>query len=224
MVNIYEQFKNVIELEILYADGEKIPQKLSCNVSAIKGKKIYLTSENSSAAAKKIKVGNEIRIWLYSETGVYTAESKILSVFRGENSNEYLIEPPINTRHSQRREFLRAELPIKYRLKVYYDKEFKNSTLIEGNARNISGRGMSFTSDSMIIDYTALEVEFLFDEQTLKLDAEMVYSKKINVKNKEVFVHALTFKHISKKNTEFLVKKCFLYQLNQKKMSDLTLS
>lgn len=216
MVDIYNQFKDFKSIEVAFVNEEKRLHKIYCSVKSIENNRIVLDANNQRNRNTFAKVGDDLKLNIYTESGVYTSSSKIILVTKGIINTEYVISYPAESKHSQRREYFRADLPIK--IKVFIESENPSAlTMHEGVTRNICGKGLSVLSNSMIENYKSIEIKLYFDEQTIETHAELVYTKQVIVHNKPKFVHAFMFTDIDKRSVDFIVKKCFLHQLELRK-------
>ena len=131
-------------------------------------------------------------------------------------NTEYIISYPENSKHSQRREYFRADLHIKFAIKRPAG-DFEDIKILEGITKNICGKGMSFLSDKPFLENDSIEINLYFPDRTISTMAELVYAKQIVIDNNLKFINAFTFTTISGANINYIVKKCFLHQLNLRK-------
>lgn len=217
MVDIYNQFKDFKSFEVAFTNGDGILQKIFATVKSIENDRLVIIANNEGNKNIFANVDDELTLYIYTENGIYSSTSKIFERTKGLITTEYVISYPAHSKHSQRREYFRAEIPVKFEMVIYTDNTYTEQTLLKGTTRNICGKGMSFLSNKPFIDYKALELELSFEDRTVKTSAELVYSQTLKLNGKPIFVHAFTFTDISQKNIDFIVKKCFLYQLDLRK-------
>lgn len=216
MADLYSQFKDFKSFEVVFVDEQGQLQKLFCNIKTIENNKIIVDADNNVNKAIA-KVGDELKLHVYTENGIYSAVSKVLTVVREEADTEYAIAYPYNSKYSQRREYFRADIPVEFRVKVFTNKDPENPTNIEGKTKNICGKGMCYVGNSAFPEYDSIQVELYFKEKTIKTLASLVYSKQTVINNRPAFIHAFTFTNIARNDIDFIVKKCFLYQLELRK-------
>lgn len=217
MIDIYNQFKDFKAFEVVFLDENSETQKLFCTIKSIENNSIIIDANNQKNKNIFAKVGDELKLHIYTENGIYTATSKVLLADKGILNTEYVISYPANSKHSQRREYFRADMDIKFKMQVINDAESGGNVFVESKTRNICGKGMSFVHDRDFTDYDSIEIEILFEEKSIKTQAALVYSKQIIVGNHPKFILAFNFNTISTKDIDFIVKKCFLHQLNLRK-------
>lgn len=218
MVDIYNQFKDFKSFEVIFHDKNNDPQKIICNVKSIENNSIVLNANNKANKDIFAEVGSELKLHIYTEMGIYSAASKILLVDQGILNTEYVIAYPTNSKHSQRREYFRADLQIDFKIKIIIDKQTDENILIEGKTKNICGKGMSFVYDKDISEYETMQVELLFKEKKIKTSASPVYSKQIIAGNKPKHIIAMKFNDIHLKDIDFIIKQCFVHQLSLRKI------
>lgn len=217
MVDIYNQFKDFKSFEVAFQSKDGQLQKIFCNVKSIENNSIVLDANNAKNNNIFAEVGDELKLHIYTENGIYSAASKILLSTRGIINTEYVIAYPANSKHSQRREYFRADLDVPFRLKIVKNAETGEKFFIEGKTRNICGKGMSFVYSADLEEYSSIELTLNFKDKVIMTQATLVYSKQIIAGSKPQFIHAITFNNISAKDIDFIVKKCFLHQLELRK-------
>lgn len=216
MADIYDQFKDFKSFEAVFTDRDQQPQRLFCSVKSIENNRIILNASKKDNKDVFAEEGTELKLHIYTEHGIYSAVSKVLLATKGLVNNEYIISYPANSKHSQRREYFRADLAVHFIMTVGLDNHGQVIS-IDSQTKNICGKGMSYISDKPFPDYTMVDIELLFKEKSVRTYANLVYSKPIVIANRPKFIHAFSFTNISSTNIDLIVKKCFLHQLNLRK-------
>lgn len=219
MADIYDQFKDFKSFEVTFYNDNNELQKIFCNVKSIENSSIIIDTDNAQNNNVFAKVGDDLKLYIYTENGIYSATSKVLLANKGVFITEYIISYPANSKHSQRREYFRADLNVKFKMNVSMtsDSDSSSGFIIESSTRNICGKGMSYITDTPFPEYDVIVIDLFFNEKTINTLAKLVYSKQIVVGNKPKFIHAFTFTNIFPKDIDFIVKKCFLHQLDLRK-------
>lgn len=217
MVDIYNQFRDFKSIEVVFRDSSTLLQRILCSVRSIENNSIILYAKHAKNNNIVANVGTDIQLHIYTENGIYSSDSKVLLADKGLLGTEYVITYPAHSKHSQRREYFRAEIPVKFKMHIYTDDNFQESIPLDAVTKNICGKGMCFVSNKPFPTYSLLELELYFSEKAIKTSAELVYTKAITINDKQRFIHAFTFTDIENKNIEFIIKKCFLYQLDLRK-------
>lgn len=216
-IDIYEQFKDFKAFEVVFLDEENQPRKIFCTVKSIENDNIILDANNEKNDNLIAQIGTELKLHIYTENGIYSATSKVLSLTKGLMNTEYIISYPTNSKHSQRREYFRADMDIEFKMQITTNSEPKETFHIAAKTRNICGKGMSFVYDREFSAYSSAQIELLFREKSIRTSASLVYSKQIVMGSKPKYILAFNFNDISSKDIDFIVKKCFLYQLEVRK-------
>ena len=217
MVDIYNQFKEFKSFEVTFTNQKQELQKIFCTIKGIENDKLFLEANNEKNKNIFASVGDELKIYIYTENGIYSAVSRIIEAEKGIVNTKYIIAYPSNTKHSQRREYFRADLQVKFNLNITPKNEEEQNLILEGETRNLCGKGMSCILNTPFPEYNSIEVELLFNEKIVDTSATLVYSKQLVLGNKPKFLHALAFTTISQKNIDLIVKKCFVHQLGLRK-------
>lgn len=213
MLNIYEQIQNTKSFMISFTSSPGILQKLICNLKFIDNNGIVIIADKYQNGNIYAKSGNEINVCIYNEHGIFMAVSKIIKVINCYRSVKYVISHLEQSKHLQRREYFREEMPIESSITILTEHVDSNNYIIYTKTKNISGNGMGFISDYTLPDSASIIAEIYFKEKRIITLATRIHSQKIKLYNKVKWLHGLNFIDIPQKDTDFIVKKCFLHQL-----------
>lgn len=216
MVDIYEQFRDFKSFEMTFENENGEEQKLFCNVKSVDNRALVIEADNKLNKNVHADVNNELRLHIYTDNGIYSADSKILEVTKQDKLTEYVIDYPSNSKHSQRREYFRADLTVDFKMDIKLPEGPEANKLVKATTKNICGKGMSYVADKPFCEYDSIKLDLLFEKE-IKTSARLVYTKQIVVNNRPKYIHAFTFIDISQKDIDFIVKKCFLFQLDMRK-------
>lgn len=216
MLDILNQFREFRTFEVVFFDSKRHLQKIICSLRRIDSNSVAIVANNRKNKNVIAKVGDDLKLYLYAENGIYSATSKILIVRKDTFNTEYIISYPENSKHSQRREYFRADLEVKFAIKRPVG-SFEDVVIVDGVTKNMCGKGMSFLSDKPFLESDSIEVNLYFPDRTINTTAELVYAKQIIVEDELKFINAFVFTTISGANINYIVKKCFLYQLKLRK-------
>lgn len=217
MLDVYEQIDKIKSFEISFTDSRSSLQKLKCLVKGVDDKHISIFANNRKNKHVLAKVGNEINVYIYTELGVFTAVSKIMKVSVGIRHTQYVLSPLEKSKHFQRREYFRDDMMIDANITIITKSEESNNYIVMTKTRNICGKGMSFLADYSIPDYASLIVELFFKERKVTTMAVPIHCQKIKLYNQTKLLHGFNFVDLSQKDIDFIVKKCFLHQLELRK-------
>lgn len=215
MVDIYEQFRDFKSFEVTFVNEKGETQKLFCNVKSVDNHALVIESGNNLNKNVHADVNTALKLYIYTDNGIYSAESKVIEVTKHDKLTEYVIDYPANSKHSQRREYFRADLTVDFKMDIKLPEG--TSKHVDSTTKNICGKGLSYIADKPFPEYDSIKIDLLFGEKEIKTAARLVYSKQIVVNNRPKYVHAFTFTDISQKDIDFIVKKCFLFQLEMRK-------
>lgn len=196
----YKFLKPSNKLEIIL-DGKSY----FCTIYYVENEKLTVFFDHQTELPEK-----EIEINIYSEDGIYNATSRILSSNYLNETTFYMLSFPSNIKHSQRREYLRADIHTDFALTLEFDGTEIDKIIAQ--TQNICAKGLAFISDKQMGAYTKLEVELYLEGKTIKTTAELVYSNPIRVNNTFKFLTALTFTDISKEEMNFITLQCMKFK------------
>lgn len=219
MLDFYREFRDFKAFEIHFNDSQDKDCRLFCNIKSIESNNLLIEVNENQNECPLPNPGDDLKVYIYTENGIYSAISKILSVQKGISSTEYIIEYPKNCKHSQRREYFRADLSVDFKIKCSSKENPKEQHIIESKTKNICGKGMCYISDKPFLTTENISVELVFLEKNVTTKATFVYSKQIIEGNHPKFINAFAFTSISQRDIDLIVKKCFLYQLELRKQA-----
>ena len=217
MVDIYEQFRDFKSFEMTFGNENGGEQKLFCNVKSVDNRALVIETDNKLNKNAHADVNVELKLHIYTDNGIYSADSKVLEITKHDKLTEYVIDYPSNSKHSQRREYFRADLTVDFKMDIKLPDGSGENKLFNATTKNICGKGMSYIADKPFCEYDSLKIDLLFEEKEIQTSARLVYTKQIVVNNRPKYIHAFTFIDISQKDIDFIVKKCFLFQLDMRK-------
>lgn len=221
MLDLYEQFKDFKSFEIVFTDPKNDLQKLYCDVKRIENNSVILAANNKKNNNIVAPAGTVLKISIYTGHGIYSSTAKVLDVIEGRLFTEYVISYPENSKHHQRREYFRAEMPVDFKLTTPIVQEENANLIIDSKTKNISGKGMCFISDEPFPEHGPIDIELFFNDRSVNTLARLVYFRRILVNNIPKYVHAFNFTSIAPRDTDYIVKQCFLHQLDLKKSKQL---
>lgn len=195
-MNNYDFLKPSNKLEIILDN-----KSYFCTIYYVENDKLTVFFDSQTELPEK-----EIEINIYSQDGVYNATSRIISSNYLNETTFYMLSFPSNIKHSQRREFLRADIEADFSMRVLFD-----GTEVEkiiSTTKNICAKGLAFVSDRQMTSYSRLVVNLFIAGKEIETDAQLVYSTPIRVNNTFKFLTAVTFTTISKEEMNFLALQC----------------
>lgn len=217
MKNVEIDFNQYVNFELVFQDAAMSWRRLLCDIKEVHKDKIVTLASNSKNNFLQAPRGAKAFMNIYTSNGIYTSDVKILEVQTGSNATQYVLSYPVNTRHSQRREFFRADIKVRFIASVKRNSLGKVE-IISGQTRNLCGRGLSFCYPIALRNCQSIEVTFTLDGRTIKTSAQVIYSRMLNISGSNKYLQGLNFIDISQHDLDYIVKKCFLYQLNDKRL------
>lgn len=217
MIDIINQFREFKAFEAVFSHDEKTLQKIHCGVSSVEDDKILIDASNKRNTATA-SVGDELKLYIYTENGIYTAYSRVLEVDRGLLLTKYTIEYPTETKHSQRRDYYRVNLAVKLNIEAHPKDTTQEKFIESAYTKNICGKGMCYISKYPFPKYyESIKISLYFDTVTIETEASLVHTTETLIANEIKYIHAFNFTTITRRDTDFIVKKCFMHQLEVRK-------
>ena len=176
-----------------------------CTIYYVDNEKITVFFDQQTDLPEK-----EIQINIYAEDGIYSATSRILSSNYLNETTFYMLSFPSNIKHSQRREYLRADIETDFALIVTFDGQEVNKII--STTKNICAKGLAFIADKQLGPYSSLQVDLFLAGKEIKTNAELVYSTPIRMDNTFKFLTAVTFTTISKEEMNFITLQCMKFK------------
>lgn len=218
MSDIYQKYEEFKNFEIVFKGYDDEIHKVRGKVHAIESSNITVYASTKTNKFVDIPEGSRVNVYVYTENGIYYSNSKVLFVEKDFDHMIYTLTYPVNSKHSQRREFFRADMTIPVTVKIVKDILTGISETWNVRSRDVCGNGVSFVSEKEIKNYEEIFLTLEFPDKIIETSAKLVYTRPKEVRGKTYYINALTFTSISPRNIDFIVKKCFLYQLRLKNM------
>jgi len=217
MSDIYQEYQFFKKFEIVYREENDELRKIRGKVHSIDSESVTVYSSIEKHKAVEIPQGTDIQVYVYTENGIYYSDSKILSTVKDDKYILYKISYPINNKHSQRREYYRADIRLPLKITIVKNVLKGLQQTFETTSRDICGNGVSFISSEIEIkDYEDIFVSMMFPEKVIEVSAKLVYTRTKEIKGVLNYIYAMNFTNIAPRDIDFIVKKCFLHQLKLK--------
>ncbi len=216
MADIYDYLKLNKDVELRFTSEKGDYISLNSKIQILGENKILIEPPEFNSKPYKLNDGTNLDVIIYTGEGMYIGGSSVISKELGTISGVW-INYPLNSRYIQRREYLRIAIDIEIELIIYLDKNKHQKEILTLRTNDLSGRGLSFTTDSFLSDYYDIECSFnIPDEIATRISTrcEHIYSKKIH--NKTKYLNALAFIDMDKDNVDRVVKFCFKKHLEQR--------
>lgn len=176
-----------------------------CTIYYVENDKLTVFFDKQTELPEK-----EIEVNIYAEDGIYNATSRILSSNYLNETTFYMLSFPSNIKHSQRREYLRANIETDFAIIISLD-GIEVEKIIS-TTKNICAKGLAFIADRQMGAYTKLDVQMFLAGKEIKTQAELVYSTPIRMENTFKFLTAVTFTTISKEEMNFITLQCMKFK------------
>lgn len=170
--------------------------------------------------SEQLELGAPIDIRVYSNKGVVAAEATLLKVYKAGNTPIYTTTLPAAYEHTQKRAYYRADMHLPVTILTVLPNGVTKE--IKATTRNISGRGMCFISvEEKFPEYHSITINLKFKDRFVITTAEHVYTNSVNYKNMTLYVHAFKFIGIEPQDINFIVRECFIFQINKQKLKQI---
>lgn len=133
MVEFFIFIKEHQKVELIYNEEKRVYG----TITSVIGDKVTIVTEQKPV----LKKNQEIEINTYSENGIYCGMCKVLDYLFEYKKRTIIISYPQIIKHTQRREYLRADINADFELEVTGD---NSRETIKGKTKNICGKGLSF--------------------------------------------------------------------------------
>ena len=205
MVDFFIFLKEQQRVELIL-DGDR---RIYGVISSVIGDRVTVVTEQKINLNKN----QSVEINTYSENGVYSGLSKIID-FKWEYKKRIIvIGYPKEIKHSQRREYLRANIKAKIELTVINEEE---TSLIKAETKDICGKGISFYYDKPLSQFSKYNVKIKLKSREIVSSCQLVYTRVVIVEMKPKFINAFVLTGITVDDTKFISDACMEFHLKQK--------
>lgn len=203
MVEFFFFIKEQQRIEILL-DNEK---RIYGIIISVLGDKVTVVTEQKIS----LKKDEIVDINTYSENGVYTGASRVLDYKWEYKKRVIVLSYPKEIKHSQRREYLRANIKTKFELTITNDDG--SVQVIQGQTRDICGKGVSFYYEKPLSQFSKYNVKIKLKNKEIISSCQFVYTKVAIFEGKPKFINAFVLTGITIDDSKFLIDECINYHL-----------
>ena len=205
MVDFFIFIREQQRVELIF-DSDK---RIYGIITSVIGNRVTIVTEQKINLHKN----QPLEINTYSENGVYSGESKVIDYKWEYKKRTVVIEYPKEIKHSQRREYLRANIKAKIELNIINEEE---TSLIKAETKDICGKGISFYYDKPLSQFLKYNVKIKLKNREILSSCQLVYTKVAIVDNKPKFVNAFVLTGITIDDTKFISDECMEFHLKQR--------
>lgn len=202
MVDFFIFIKEQQRVELIFEKDRRIYGI----ITSVLGNRVTIVTEQKLNLQKK----QPVEINTYSENGVYSGESKVVDYKWEYKKRTIVIDYPKEIKHSQRREYLRANIKAKFELTINDEEKI---SYINGETRDICGKGISFYYERPLSQFLKYNVKIKLKNREINSSCQLVYTKVAIVNMEPKFVNAFVLMGITVDDTKFIVDKCMEYHL-----------
>ena len=203
MVDFFIFIKEQQKVELIFSGDRRIYG----TITSVIGDRVTIVSEQK---INNLKIGQPIEVNTYSENGVYSGQSQLISYSSDINKRSFIINYPKEIKHSQRREYLRANINANFELTITND---NGQEIISGKTRDICGKGISFFYEKPLSQFSKYNVKIKLKGKEIISNCQLVYTRVTIEKGKPKFVNAFVLTGIITDDIKFLVDECISHHL-----------
>lgn len=200
--------------KLLFNKGTDDALSFNCIIRNVN--KEFVNFAGMSDYSDQVELGAPIDIKIYSTNGVVVAEATLLKIFKIGATPIYTTTVPVAYEHTQKRAYYRADMHLPVTLLTVLPNG--STRQINATTKNISGRGMCFISlEKDFPEYFSITINIKFKDRFIVTTADYVYTTPVKYKDSTLYVHAFNFIGIEPQNINYIVRECFLFQLEKQK-------
>lgn len=212
--NLIDDKSDVKFAKLLFNKGTDDALSFNCLIKEIKDE--YVNFIGMSDYSEQVQLGAPIDIKIYSTNGVVAAGATLLKILKVGNLPVYTTTYPAPYDHTQKRAYYRADMHIPLSIMLVLPNG--STKQINVTSKNISGRGLCFISlDAVFPEYFSITINLKFNDRYVVTTADHVYTNPVKYKDSTLYIHAFKFTGIEPEDINYIVKECFLFQLEKKK-------
>ena len=205
MVDFFIFIKEQQKVELIFNKDRRIYGI----ITSVVGDRVTIVTEQKVNPNKN----QTVEINTYSENGVYSGIAKVIDSKWEYKKRSIIVEYPKEIKHSQRREYLRANIKTPFELTIINGEE---TSVINGDAKDICGKGISFYYDRPLSQFSKYNVKIKLKNREILSSCQLVYTKVAIVDMRPKFINAFVLTGITVDDTKFIVDECMNYHLKQK--------
>ena len=181
-------------------------------ITSVIGDKVEISTDQKVI----LKENMPIEVNTYSDNGVYSGQSRIIDYKWEYKKRTITIEYPKEIKHSQRREYLRANIKADFELFITSgeDENIKESK-ITGKTRDLCGKGISFYYSKPLSQFSQYSVTIKLKDREIFSTCKLVYTKVSIVEGKPLFINAFVLTGITLDDSKFITDECMAFHLKK---------
>lgn len=207
MVDFYIFIKEQQRVELIFDKDKRVYGV----IMSVIGNKVSIVTEQKLNILKD----QSLEINSYSENGVYSGISKVLDYTWEYKKRVITITYPIGIKHSQRREYLRANIETPFELTI---NDEEKSQKISGVTKDICGKGISFYFERPLSQFSKYNVTIKLKNKIINSSCQLVYTRVVLKDGKPQFVNAFVLIGITVDDMKFIIDECMEFHLKNNKI------
>lgn len=209
----------MVEFFIFIREQQKV-ELIFNNDKRIYGTIITVLGNNITIVTEQkinLKKNEKIEINTYSDNGVYSGESHVIDFKWEYKKRTIIIEYPREIKHTQRREYLRANIKTDFELIITKDNDENNNKkeIIKGKTRDLCGKGISFIYQKSLSQFSKYNVKIKLKTREILSSCQLVYTKITFEEGQPKFINAFVLSGITFDDSKFITEECMRYHLKQ---------
>lgn len=210
MKDYLNYIKEAKKVEII-ARSTDCTVRFFCNFIRSSDKSLFFTKPTNKYTEFNYPKGQTLELYIYTANGVFRLKCRLESC---ENQQCELLLPQ-SVDKIQRREFIRVGLKVKTIINLKTPTYTKN---IKTDSKDLSANGIRVILDEDISKYDKnIELSILFPDNIIKTRAKLIKVKPTVINSTTYYETSLSFITSNKRDVDFIVKKCFEFQAQQRK-------
>ncbi|OGI00289.1 MAG: hypothetical protein A2Y25_01515 [Candidatus Melainabacteria bacterium GWF2_37_15] len=219
-INTY--IRELAPFKIEFVDENDNYHKLDSYIKAVEDDYLLISPPDNSGVSCNIQDNLEVNLIFPRNDGIFIAQCVVIGKELG-NKPGIKLSFPHNTRVLERREYVRMPMKLRVEVNCYLDKSYIEKKAFYAVTKNISGSGIAFFHKQPLETYFDIVCKiYLNDENHKPVETrnDVVYSQKVKLRDEIYYLTALSFTSISEADSARIIKECFKYQINHKKIKN----
>ena len=214
--------KELTPFKIEFVDENDNYHKLDSYIKAVEDDYILISPPDKDGISCYIQDDLEVNLIFPRNDGVFIAQCVVVGKELGNNPG-IKVSFPYTTKILERREYVRMPMKLKVEVICYLDNSYIKKRSFFAVTKNISGSGIAFFHKEPLETYFDIKCKVYMDDENprpVESRNDVVYSQQVKIKNEVYYLTALAFTSLSEADSARIVKECFKYQVNHKKITN----
>lgn len=218
----YTHIRNLVLFKLEFMDENDNYHQLDSHIIGVYNDYILISPPEKDDIIVNIPENSGVNLIFPSseENKVLIAQCSVFGREFGDISG-IRVSHPYNAQVIERREYVRVPMKLRTDITFHLKPDGSEEKTLSAISKNISGNGVAVFHKEPVEDYCKISCIIHLKDggaTPVRTDCDIIYTRKVRIKEETYNLTALAFTSILEQDLSRIVKECFKYQINNKKI------